>query len=49
MLVSVFVREAVLHEADSAIAAEAVVTLSESETRRFLAALDAAAQLVQAP
>jgi len=63
MPVSVFVREAVLREADSAIAADAVVTLSETETRRFLAALDApftpnarlqqamdaAAQLVQAP
>jgi len=63
MPVSVFVREAVLREADSAITAEAIVTLSESETRRFLAALDAsfapnarlqqamdaAAQLVQAP
>jgi len=40
MSVSVFVREAVLREADSAIAADAVVTLSEAETRRFLAALD---------
>jgi len=63
MSVSVFVRETVLREADSAIAADAVVTLSETETRRFLAALDApfapnvrlqqamdaAAQLVQAP
>jgi len=41
MPISVFVREAVLREADSAIAADAVVTLSETETRRFLAALDA--------
>jgi len=39
--VSVFVRETVLREADSAIAADAVVTLSEAETRHFLAALDA--------
>jgi len=41
MPVSAFVREAVLREADSAIAADAVVTLSEAETRHFLAALDA--------
>jgi len=34
-------RAAALREADSAIAADAVVTLSETETRRFLAALDA--------
>jgi len=52
-----------IREADSVIAADAVVTLSEAETRRFLDALDApfapnarlqqamdaAAQLVQAP
>jgi len=41
MPVSVFVRETVLREADSAIAADAAVTLSEAETRRFLNALDA--------
>jgi len=41
MPVSVFVCEAVLREADSAIAADTVVTLSEAETRSFLAALDA--------
>jgi len=41
MPVSVFVREAVLREADAAIAADAAVTLSEAETRRFLTALDA--------
>lgn len=38
--VSAFVRDAVLHEADSAIAADTVVTLSPEESRRFLAALD---------
>jgi len=38
--VSAFVREAVLREADSAITAADVVTLSETETRHFLAALD---------
>ncbi|XAH23751.1 DUF1778 domain-containing protein [Xylophilus sp. GW821-FHT01B05] len=40
MAVSAFVRDAVLREADTAIAADAVVTLSEQESRRFLAALD---------
>jgi len=39
--VSVFVRQAVLREADTAIAADSIVTLSEDETRHFLAALDA--------
>lgn len=37
---SAFVREAVLREADNTIAADAVVTLSADESRRFLAALD---------
>lgn len=41
MAVSAFVRDAVLREADTAIAADTVVTLSEQESRRFLAALDA--------
>lgn len=41
MAVSAFVRDAVLREADMAIAADTVVTLSEDESRRFLAALDA--------
>ncbi|NID14779.1 DUF1778 domain-containing protein [Luteibacter yeojuensis] len=40
MAVSAFVREAVLREADTTIAADTVVTLSEQESRRFLAALD---------
>ena len=40
MAVSAFVRDAVLREADTAIAADTVVTLSEDESRRFLAALD---------
>ncbi|WP_377705252.1 DUF1778 domain-containing protein [Pseudoduganella sp. UC29_71] len=40
MAVSAFVRDAVLREADMAIAAESVATLSEQESRRFLAALD---------
>jgi uncharacterized protein (DUF1778 family) len=40
MAVSAFVREAVLREADSAIAADTVVTLSPEESHRFLAALD---------
>lgn len=40
MAVSAFVREAVLREADTTIAADMVVTLSEQESRRFLAALD---------
>lgn len=39
--VSAFVRQVVLREADNAIAADAVVLLSEDESRRFLAALDA--------
>lgn len=39
--VSAFVRQAVLREADNAIAADAVVMLSEEESRRFLAAVDA--------
>ena len=34
-------RQAVLREADNAIAADAMVLLSEDESRRFLAALDA--------
>lgn len=38
--ISAFVRDAVLREADAAIAADTVVTLSEQEARRFLAALD---------
>lgn len=38
--VSAFVRDAVLREADTAIAAETVVTLSGAEARRFIAALD---------
>lgn len=41
MAVSAFVRDAVLREADAAIASDAIVTLSEQESRRFLAALDA--------
>lgn len=41
MPVSSFVRDAVLREADAAIAADTIVTLSEEESRRFLAALDA--------
>ena len=39
--VSVFVRDAVLREADSVMAAELTVTLSAEEARRFLKALDA--------
>jgi uncharacterized protein (DUF1778 family) len=39
--VSAFVRDAVLREADSVMAAELVVTLSASESRRFLRALNA--------
>lgn len=38
--VSAFVRDAVLREADAAMAAELTVTLSPEESRRFLAALD---------
>ncbi len=41
MAVSAFVRDAVLREAESAIAAEALVALSAQESRCFLAALDA--------
>lgn len=41
MPLSSFVREAVLREADAAIAADTVVTLSADESRRFLDALDA--------
>lgn len=40
MEVSAFMRDAVLREAEAAIAADAVVTLSEGESRRLLAALD---------
>lgn len=40
MPVSTFVRDALLREADLAIAAGTVVTLSEHESRHFLAALD---------
>lgn len=38
--VSVFVRDAVLREADSVMAAELTVTLSAKESRRLLEALD---------
>ena len=38
--VSAFVRDAALHEADVAMAAELTVTLSAEEQRRFLSALD---------
>lgn len=38
--VSAFVRDAVLREADAAMAAELTATLSPAESRRFLAALD---------
>jgi len=38
---SAFVRDAVLREADSVMAAELTVTLSAEESRRFLKALDA--------
>lgn len=38
--ISAFVRDAVLREAESAIAAETAVTLSAEESRRFLAALE---------
>jgi uncharacterized protein (DUF1778 family) len=37
---SAFVRDAVLREADSVMAAELTVTLSVEESRRFLKALD---------
>ncbi|MBO7411910.1 MAG: DUF1778 domain-containing protein [Ottowia sp.] len=39
--VSSFVRDAVLREADTAIASSEIVTLSTEESRRFLRALDA--------
>lgn len=38
--VSAFVRDAVLREADAAMAAELTITLSPEESRRFLAVLD---------
>ena len=38
---SAFVRDAVLREAESVMAAELTVTLSAEESRRFLKALDA--------
>ncbi len=38
---SAFVRDTVLREADSVMAAELSVTLSATESRRFLKALDA--------
>lgn len=38
--VSAFVRDAVLREAESVMAAELTVSLSAQESRRFLAALD---------
>ncbi len=38
---SSFVRDAVLREANATIAADALVSLSEAESRRFLDALDA--------
>ncbi len=38
--VSAFVRDAVLREAESVMAAELAVMLSPAESRRFLAALD---------
>lgn len=41
MAVSAFVRDAVLREAETAIAADAFVALSSQESRHFLAALDA--------
>ena len=40
MAVSALVRDAVLREGDVALAAECVATLSEQESRWFLAALD---------
>jgi len=40
LAVSAFVRDAVLREADAAIATDMAVTLSGQESRRFLAALD---------
>ena len=41
MPVSAFIRDAVLREAESVMAAELTVTLSIEESRRFLKALDA--------
>lgn len=38
--VATFVRDAVLREADNVMAAELSVTLSPTESRRFMAALD---------
>lgn len=38
--VSAFVRDAVLREAEAAMAAQLAVTLSPAESKRFLAALD---------
>lgn len=38
--VSAFVRDAVLREAESVMAAELTVTLSDAESRRFLKTLD---------
>lgn len=38
---SAFVRDAAMREAESVMAAELTVTLSEKESRRFLEALDA--------
>ncbi|WP_276967912.1 DUF1778 domain-containing protein [Metallibacterium scheffleri] len=40
VLLSAFVRDAALREAESVMAAELTVTLSPAESRRFLAALD---------
>jgi uncharacterized protein (DUF1778 family) len=40
MPVSTFVRDAVMREADTVMAAELSVTLSITESRRFMAALD---------
>lgn len=40
MPVSAFVRNAVLREADTAIAASAITTLSTEESHRFLSTLD---------
>jgi uncharacterized protein (DUF1778 family) len=41
MPVATFVRDTVLREVDAAIAAESTAMLSDEESRRFLAALDA--------
>ena len=45
MSLSVFVRHAVLREADTVLAADAAVVLSPEESRRFLDALDNPFQL----